>query len=240
MLKVKEKDESENATDDYIFLTALKNLNVILNQDTRTQKGNYIDDTLVKCMLIIKMVQNITLLKNAFIQSLTEKQIKQATNIVFRAYVFLISNNYRLNIINNVNIGSNNYYIRGYVKKIMEEYHEKYFKEWFEINDEILISPEITIGAGNILLRTGGDADIAGISQRKTDEWKFIIPVHTKKPLSTNYLLMKFKIMSELVKDNDENNNCSYYDIVTIKKITKNEYEKFKELENSKNLSMKL
>lgn len=238
MLKVKEKDKSENATDDYIFLTALKNLNVILNQDTRTQKGNYIDDTLVKCMLIIKMVQNITSLKNAFIQSLTEKQIKQAINIVFGAYVFLISNNYRLNIINNT--GSNNYYIRGYVKKIMKEYHEKYFKEWFEINDEILISPEITIGTGTILLRTGVDADIAEIKSNKSDEWKFIIPVHTKKPLSTNYLLMKFKIMSELVKDNDENDNCSYYDIVTIKKITKDEYEKFKELENLKNLSMKL
>ena len=233
-----EKDKSENATEDYIFLTTLKNLNVILNQDTRTQKGNYIDDTLVKCMLIIKMVQNITSLKNAFIQSLTEKQIKQAINIVFGAYVFLISNNYRLNIINNT--GSNNYYIRGYVKKIMEEYHEKYFKEWFEINDEILISPEITIGTGTILLRTGVDADIAEIKSNKSDEWKFIIPVHTKKPLSTNYLLMKFKIMSELVKDNDENDNCSYYDIVTIKKITKDEYEKFKELENSKNLSMKL
>lgn len=233
-----EKDKSENATEDYIFLTTLKNLNVILNQDTRTKKGNYIDDTLVKCMLIIKMVQNITSLKNAFIQSLTEKQIKQATNIVFGAYVFLISNNYRLNIINNT--GSNNYYIRGYVKKIMEEYHEKYFKEWFEINDEILISPEITIGTGTILLRAGVDADIAEIKSNKSDEWKFIIPVHTKKPLSTNYLLMKFKIMSELVKDNDENDNCSYYDIVTIKKITKDEYEKFKELENSKNLSMKL
>lgn len=233
-----EKDKSENSTEDHIFLTTLKNLNVILNQDTRIQKGNYIDDTLVKCMLIIKMVQNITSLKNAFIQSLTEKQIKQATNIVFGAYVFLISNNYRLNIINNT--GSNNYYIRGYVKKIMEEYHKKYFKEWFEINDEILISPEITIGAGNILLRTGVDADIAEINSNKSDEWKFIIPVHTKKPLSTNYLLMKFKIMSELVKDNDENDNCSYYDLVTIKKITKDEYEKFKELENSKNLSMKL
>lgn len=233
-----EKDKSENATEDYIFLTALKNLNVILNQDTRTQKGNYIDVTLIKCMLIIKMVQNITSLKNAFIQSLTEKQIKQATNIVFGAYVFLISNNYRLNIINNT--GSNNYYIRGYVKKIMKEYHEKYFKEWFEINDEILISPEITIGTGSILLRTGVDADIAEIKSNKSDEWKFIIPVHTKKPLSTNYLLMKFKIMSELVKDNDENDNCSYYDIVTIKKITKDEYEKFKELENLKNLSMKL
>ena len=233
-----EKDKSENATEDYIFLTTLKNLNVILNQDTRTQKGNYIDDTLVKCMLIIKMVQNITSLKNAFIQSLTEKQIKQAINIVFGAYIFLISNNYRLNIINNT--GSNNYYIRGYVKKIMKEYHEKYFKEWFEINDEILISPEITIGTGTILLRTGVDADIAEIKSNKSDEWKFIIPVHTKKPLSTNYLLMKFKIMSELVKDNDENDNCSYYDIVTIKKITKDEYEKFKELENLKNLSMKL
>lgn len=233
-----EKDKSENSIENDIFLTALKNLNVILNQDTRTQKGNYIDDTLVKCMLIIKMVQNITSLKNAFIQSLTEKQIKQAINIVFGAYIFLISNNYRLNIINNT--GSNNYYIRGYVKKIMKEYHEKYFKEWFEINDEILISPEITIGTGTILLRTGVDADIAEIKSNKSDEWKFIIPVHTKKPLSTNYLLMKFKIMSELVKDNDENDNCSYYDIVTIKKITKDEYEKFKELENLKNLSMKL
>lgn len=234
-----EKDKSENATDDNIFLTTLKNLNVILNQDIRSPKENYIDGVLIKCLLIINEVQVITSLKNAFIQSLLAKQIKQATNTMFKAYVFLISNNYRLNIINTD--GNNNYYIRGYVKKIMEEYHKKYFKEWFEINDEILISPLMTIGSSDssVYIRTG-ESNIAEINRLKTDEWKLVIPVHTKNPVSTNYLLMKFKPVIELIKDEDENEDWVYNNLVSVKKITKDEYEKLKELEHSKNLSMKL